>query len=273
MQRTFRDLIYTYVNRRGPLLAQGIAYSLLIGSMPLVLLAAAVAGYLYGTFPQLQLGLHRKLLLYVPEEVARSLLSQVDHVASGWAGMGIVSVVGLLFVSKSIFDALSSGLAGMMEGSRQRSYWANQACTFLLTLFAVALFIAISLDDMVIHLALARAGLHAHAWLYRAMSSAFSVLLLAVGLLLIYLVFSHVKLHFWRTLATAIVVSLLWHAAGYGGRLLVNLSARYRLIYGVLAGIVLFLFWLRIFAHLVLMGGLFVAWRNRESERPNIPPV
>jgi uncharacterized BrkB/YihY/UPF0761 family membrane protein len=41
----------------------------------------------------------------------------------------------------------------------------------------------------------------------------------------------------------------------------------------VLAGIVLFLFWLRIFAHLVLMGGLFVAWRNRESERPNIPPV
>ena len=265
MLHSSRDLILKYVRRRGPLLAQGIAYSLLIGSTPLLLLSVAAGSLLYQVVPQIQNGLHWRLRDYVPEDIAQPIVSHIEAMASGWAGMGVVGVVLLLFVSKGIFDSFGSGLAAVMDGERRRSVWRSHTYSLLLTLLAILFVIVVSLDGLVINLVITTANLPRTAWLYQWMTTGISVSLLATVLLLIYLIFANNRVHLTRAMFTSLVVSILWHLMGQVGKLAIALFARYRFIYGVFSGAVLFLVWLQVFAHLVLLGGLFIAHYDSDT--------
>jgi membrane protein len=259
MMHSSRELILKYVRRRGPLLAQGIAYSLLIGSTPLLLLSVAAGSLLYQVVPQIQNGLHWRLRDYVPEDIAQPIVSHIEGMASGWAGMGIVGIVLLILVSKGIFDSFGSGLAAVMDGERHRSPWRSHLYSLLLTLLAVVFVIVISLDGILINLVIETANLPQTAWVYQRLTTAFSSCLLATVLFLIYLIFANNRVHVARAILTSLVVSVLWHLLGQVGKVAIVLFARYRLIYGVFSGAVLFLVWLQLFAHLVLLGGLFIA--------------
>lgn len=258
MLHTSRELILTYVRRRGPLLAQGIAYSLLIGVTPLLLLSVAAASLLYQVVPRVQNGLHWRLRNYVPEEVAEPIVYHIESMASGWAGMGVVGVVLLLFVSKGIFDSFGTGLSAVMYGERRRSQWLKHLFSFLLTLLAIVLVIVVSLDSVVINLVISTAKLPRTGWVYQQLANGFSVVLLAIVLHVLYSIFATRKINFAKTLLTSLAVSVLWHVLGHVGKIAVTFFARYRLVYGVFSGAVLFLIWLQIFAHLVLLGGLFI---------------
>jgi YihY family inner membrane protein len=257
------------VRKRGPLLAQGIAYSLLLGSMPLLLLTTAVGGYLYRFVPQVQNGLHWRLRDYVPEEVATPIIVHIEAMSVGWASMGVVGIVVLLLVSKGIFDSISGGLAVVMGGTRRRSMLRNQLYSLLLTLLTIAFFIVVSLDDVIINLVVRSALLPRSPVLYRAMTAGFTTLLLGTVLLLVYAVYGRVKLNLPWAISTALGTSIIWHALGQVGKAFVALFARYRLVYGVFSGAVLFLLWLQVFAHLILLGGIVIARHSASSSLPD----
>ncbi|MBD3239192.1 MAG: YihY family inner membrane protein [Chitinivibrionales bacterium] len=265
MLQAAKKLVLTYVRRRGPLLAQGIAYSLLIGSTPLLLLSMAVASLMYSVVPSIQNGLHWRLRDYVPEQVAQPIIERVESMASGWAGMGVVGVLLLLLVSKGIFDSFGSGLSAVMENGKRHPAVMSHLYSFLLTLLAILSVIVISLDDFAIKLIIRTANLPRTGWMYRRLADGFSVVLLGTVLFMIYLVFSGRRVRISRTVLTALVVSLMWHLLGTVGKFFISMFARYRLLYGVFSGAVLFLVWLQVFAHLVLLGGLFITRQEPEQ--------
>ncbi len=267
MLNAAKKLVLTYVRRRGPLLAQGIAYSLLIGTTPLLLLSMAAASLLYSVVPRIQSGIHWRLRDFVPEQIAQPIIERVETITSGWAGMGVVGFLLLLLVSKGIFDSFGSGLSAVMENGRRHPAVMSHLYSFLLTLLAIFSVIVISLDDFAIKLIIRTANLPRTGWMYRRLADGFSVLLLGAVLFLIYLVFSGRRLRIPRTVITALIVSLMWHLLGHVGKFFISMFARYRLLYGVFSGAVLFLVWLQIFAHLVLLGGLFIT-RQQPQQLP-----
>ncbi len=258
MLRQLRRLVRSYLHRRGPLMAQGIAYSLLIGSTPLLLLSVSFAGLLYRLAPGIQMRTHVRIRVFLPQQIAESLISQIDTLAGEWARMGLVGAIVLLFVSKGIFDAFGAGLAAVVGGTHQRPAMIRHLFSLLLTLLAIAMVIVISLDDVVIGVLVGGTALSHTSFLYHQLAVSFSTLLLAVVLFLIYVMFASRRIHIGRVVLASLAVSVLWHALGQLGRFFVGLFARYRLVYGVFGGAVLYLVWLQVFAHLVLLGGLFV---------------
>jgi len=260
--RPTRNPFVVYVRRRGPLLAQGIAYSLLLGSTPLLLLSVAAASLTYRYMPSLQTGLHEQLGEYLPEAVAGPLARHLETLAAGWPGMGVVGLGVLLLVSKGIFDSLRDGLAGVTGGVRVRSAVWRHVSSLLMTLLAMALVVVLSLDDIVIGLFVRTAGLPHTPLVLKFAAWSLSTLLLAGLLLVMYHAFATTRVRFWRALLTSAGVSVVWHVLGRLGRLSVILFSRYNILYGVFSGAVLFLVWLQLFAHLVLLGGLIVAGRE-----------
>ncbi len=252
-------------------MAQGIAYSLLIGSTPVLLLSVSFAGFLYRLAPGIQTRTHERIRGFLPEQIAEPLIGQINTLAGEWARMGLVGAVVLFFVSKGIFDAFGSGLAAVMGGRRQQSALLRHLYSLLLTVLAIVLVIVISLDDILIGLFAGGNPLPHTSFLYHQVAIAFSALLLALVLFLIYVMFASRRIHVGRAVLASLTVSVLWHVLGQLGRFFVGIFARYRLIYGVFGGVVLYLVWLQVFAHLVLLGGLFVvrSFRAMSEDAPD----
>jgi len=272
--RASRELVFTYVKRRGPLLAQGVAYSLLLGSTPLLLLSLTAASLLYEVVPQVQSGLRTILLDYVPEPVAVPILQHIQELTGAWARMGVLGLGLLVLVSKGIFDSLAAGLAGVMGGERRIHALLHHAASLLMTLLAIVFVVVASLDEPLIEVLFQTTNLPRSGLVLRAASSLLSVALLATVLVLVYAVFATRSVRFLRVTGVAMMVSVVWHLVGRLGKFFVLNFARYNLIYGVFSGAVLFLVWLQLFAHLVLLGGLFASrkWHTGEYPMPAEPP-
>jgi YihY family inner membrane protein len=270
MARQMRALLGLYFRRNGPLFAQGIAYSLLIGSMPLLLLTTSVASCLYQVVPQIQNGLHWKLRGFVPEEVAKPIIYHIEAMSGHWAEVGIVGIVILILVSKGIFDSIGSGVRGVMGGMHLHTRWIHQLYSVLMMVVVILFFIVVSLDKPLLALISASTHIPVATQLYPRLVTLFSVFLLGSALLLTYVMYSPVKLRMLYSAVVSYGVSIVWHLAGYAGTVFIGLFARYRFVYGFFAGTVLFLVWLQVFAHLILLGAIVIAARSTElpSARP-----
>ncbi len=269
--RASRELVFTYVKRRGPLLAQGVAYSLLLGSTPLLLLSLTTASVLYELVPRVQGGIRTILVDYVPEPVVLQILQHVEVLTGAWARMGALGLVLLIVVSKGIFDSLAAGLAGVMGGERRIHALLQHTASLLMTLLAIVFVIVASLDEPLLEVVFQTTKLPRTAVLYKVAAGTLSMFLLATVLVLVYAVFATRSIRFGRVVGVAILVSVIWHAVGRLGKMFVVLFARYNLVYGVFSGAVLFLVWLQLFAHLVLLGGLFASRKWHALAEPPVP--
>jgi YihY family inner membrane protein len=270
--RASRELVFTYVKRRGPLLAQGVAYSLLLGSTPLLLLSLTAASLLYELVPQVQGGIRAILMDYVPDPAATQILEHVQMLTGAWARMGVLGLVLLVTVSKGMFDSLAGGLAGVMGGERRIHALLQHTASLLMTFLAIIFVIVASLDEPLLEVLFQTANLPRTALLYKAAAATLSILLLAIVLVLVYTVFATRSVRLQRVMGVAVMVSVVWYAVGRLGKMFVVLFARYNLVYGVFSGAVLFLVWLQLFAHLILLGGLFASRKWHALVEPAEPP-
>lgn len=259
----FKDIAKRYTSKRGPLLAKGIAYSFLVGSIPLLFLTLSFASYLYRIIPGLQKGLEARIKEFLPPAVGGEVLFHIESIAKGWARIGIIGLVILIFVAKGIFDALESGLSSVMNVKKKRKTWITQLFSFSLTLVSIIFFVVASLADVILNIVFKIINI-IPSYFHWIVGRAISVALFGFALFGLYRIFYKEKLNMKYALSVSLIVSLLWQLIGYIGKFFIQASGRRELIYGVLAGSVVFLLWMQIFAILVLLGGVIIAKHSEQ---------
>jgi uncharacterized BrkB/YihY/UPF0761 family membrane protein len=261
--RTIKIVLGHYLKRRGPLFAQGIAYALLLGSMPLLLLTTSFSSFLYEIAPQIQTGLNDRIRGVIPPEVAEPMITHLGEITNDWAQFGIIGIIIIALVSKGIFDALGGGLTAVMGNRDRHMLWVHHVFSILLTIITILFVIVASLGNFIVQFIIDSASLSPDFFgFYIAM---FSISLLGTTLILVYYTYSRVTLKMLPTIIVSFGVSLFWHVIGYTGRYVVLISGSRRLVYGFFAGTVLFMIWLQIFAHLVLLGGIVIARQSTSN--------
>jgi membrane protein len=242
--------------------AKGIAYSLIVGSVPLVFLALSSGGYLLRVAPDLQLSLEVRLDELLPEQLANAVFEQAARLqAVGLHKLGILGLLGLIVVSQGIFSSFEAGLSIIMRNSVRRTIWFSHALYLLLTILAIALFFTASYIHTYINLLYQNTGLPQNVrWLARKTSS---MLLIWGALVLIYRVCYRGRINLLALAAVSLGVALLWQLVNAFGSSLIAVSGKRQLVYGVLATVVVFLLWSYSFAFLLLLGGVIIARHSR----------
>ncbi|MBD3344674.1 MAG: hypothetical protein GF401_06395 [Chitinivibrionales bacterium] len=250
-------ILKVYIMRHGPLLAKGIAYSLLMGCMPFLFLSFSLASLLYQALPDLHNTVHMQIAELLPAQTGDFIINTIDSAARGWASVGALGIAILLFVAKGIYESMESGISAIMGISKQRIIWRNQLYAILFTLIGILFLLTASVGEMLITAKLKRYPIPPVA--YTLMIKAFSVFLLGFVIFTMYLIAGSGRIDLLYTFCVSLSIAVIWKLIGVAGQFVIIQSGRRAVIYGILASTVLFLFWLKVFAHLVLLGGVLIS--------------
>jgi membrane protein len=266
-----KKIFHTYFSRNGPLLAKGIAYTFLITVIPLLLISLSVIVSVFRLSPDLQATLRFQLQNLIPAQVADFLLDQMIRVAKqrSWMELGIIGSLGLLLVPRTFFSSVETALATVMDAPTRRPLLKRQLLFLSLTLLAIALFFTATYIHIIVGM----------IWKFMALEpqyellgrKTFSLLLVWSSLVLLYRVCYHGRLHLAALLIVSLVVAVLWQGLNTLGSSFITASGKNQLVYGILAGGIVFLTWSYLFAMLLLLGGITMAhFGGARRHRPAI---
>jgi membrane protein len=181
-------------------LASMIAYNMLLGIIPVALLALFIAGQVLSSHA-VQHSVLQDLQEVFPGTAEHTLDSLLDQVRSSTTSTGVLALVASLWLGASFWGALDTGFDKIYHGPSRG--WLKQKRFALSMLFVVLLFMVATVAIPTVQ-SLLRAGANrlpfdlAHvAWVVYAGSLAFSLVLLFICLVIIYSRVPHLKVP-WR---------------------------------------------------------------------------
>lgn len=266
VQRTVRS----FLEHGCPNLAAGIAYYVLFSIFPLVLGLTVVLGAIIDA-AELQARVVDALQPYWPGST-HFMEEAIREVVEGSGSMGTLAAVGLFGSATAMLSAIRAALNQVWGVTEARPLWRRKARelaaiavvgVFLLASFLLATGVRIVVAFLPAGAASTLAlltGSPVFLWFTALVSFlvTFAVFILAYRRLPNTLVR-------WREAATgAFVASLLFEAAGQGFVIYLERFASYNVVYGPLAGVIVFLLWAYIFSLiLILLLGAEVASESR----------
>lgn len=262
-RRAPRRALSNYDERNGPLLAKGLAFSLLIGAVPLLFFVVSLRGYLGN--PQIQEFITGQLLDFLPVDIRTELLNQITRVSARREALPAITIVVFAATSFNLFDNLERAMATMLDAER-RKFWFGRAVSFLLMAGAIVLAYAAAVLSSV-----ARLGaqfLTSRQTLAYASAKIVSGLLTAFLLTGLYYLFARRPLRFYRTFAVAAGCAIVWHIIGLASGWLVRQAGSRFLLYGAIASAVVILVFLRLLAEIIVVSSSIVAALSPPPDPP-----
>jgi len=256
------SLIKAYFLRRGPLLARGIAFSFLVGAVPLLVLVLYGTSTLYDIAPQLRETVVLRLDELMPAQVAQVIQNQAAQIAShSWTEIGLVTLIIIIFIAQGVFASLESGLSIIMRCPQERHIWLDNLLYMTLTILAIMMFFAASYIHVFLNLFYDFAGFpDSLRWIARKTTS---VIIIWLALVTIYRACYHGALNLWVLFGVSFLVASLWQLLNWGASSVIAASGQREFIYGFLASMVMFMLWAYMFAVLLLFGGIIIARHSR----------
>ncbi len=252
--RFVRGVWRKYRRNNGPLLAKGLAFSFVWGTVPLLFVVFMLRFVL--VTPAVLDVVSDQLLAFMPEEMRSDLVRQLLGLTIGRTGAGIVTVVAFIVAAIALFDSLEQAISTMLGSSRRRLHF-RKALSIVLTTGVIFLFYLIALA--------APAGRFfarffqlpelLFYWITRLTTgSVFALILFGLQRL-----FARRRLKFRPSIVIALLTSVLWQLVSYaGGAVFQAAGARY-LVYGAIAWAIIFLLFMRILAELIVFSSILVA--------------
>lgn len=246
-------------------LGAAIAYYALFSVAPLLVIAIAVAGMVYGR-EAAEGKLVATLSDHVGPETARTLQGLV-HQAE--VGSGVAAVVGgavLLFMAMSLFQQLKTALAILWKlPPRQEALVAGTVRSYLLA-FATLLVAVLFATGVVVSSTAATLFLEVggHPLLYRAGNLALSLVVLTLGFVFLFRLLSDGRVEYRHLWAGAFVTAVLFVL----GKWLFGVYLRNTSLlsaYGAASSLVVFLVWVYYSAQLVFYGAEVVQVRREAA--------
>ncbi len=263
--RTIVHTVHLYAEYETGQRAAALAYYGLLSLFPLFLLAFNfLVRWLSAPHArQTLLGMLSRLAPAVPELVTQSLARTVNIQGS----LNLVAALGLTWSASGLFASLIHSLDRVWNGRSGRTFWEHRLLSILLVFVILLLFIfSLLLQTMLallpwlmaFFLPISPLVLQETLRLLSAVVSlAFDVFL--YGMLFRYL---PTRRPAWSAVwAGAVVAGIGWNGAKLGFAWYLSHFARYGLVYGTLATLVAFLFWLYLSGLVLLIGAEFgAAW-------------
>jgi membrane protein len=263
---------------RCPQYAASIAYRVLFSLFPLTIVLVSIFGLVLQD-DELRQSVIDELIDFLPvsEEGQADVESSIEGIASPLSAIGLVSLVALLWGASGMMAAIRIGLEAALKVDRGRPAAHAKAVDFILVgiigmlvLIVVGLSIVGSFVSRLIEDLSEWAGVGTPSFLL--LREAVQLVLIGVTALLLYRYVPAGTLRRPAALAGAIVTAVgIWGAAKVLALLFGNFSG-YNVIYGSLASVMTFLFFVYVVALILLFGAEFAyAWSQPAG--PPGPPV
>jgi membrane protein len=255
--------------------AGALSYSFLFSFFPLLLFVAALVSLLpvHHVIRQLMDSAARLL----PGEAERVVRDTLRQVIAGRGHRGLISLGALtaLWAGSTGLATVMSMLNVVYHVRDERPWWQRRAIAVLLTVVFAALLVAATLLLMLsarLRPALGLAG--------GALTTVVPIVLVLIAVDLIYFV-APAGRRAWHWLTPgAVTFTALWLVLSFGLRVYVARFANYEVMYGAIGGLILFLLWLFLTSHVLLVGAEVNCVIDAATERPALlkpgtstPPV
>lgn len=257
-----KRVLSIYFAKKGNLLARGIAYSMLITSIPFLLISIYVASLVFQDTAALQGALNIWIHDLVPEASADLVILRVSEILQDarWKRVGVTGLVLMFIAPQILFASIESALSVVMMPRKRHHFVIRQILYILMHIFVVSLFFLFSIFSLWFNTALSFTQLPTIIYLFS--SKITSLLIVWLTLMAIYRMSIHRKIRFTIVAKVSIVISLIWLIFNYFGSLLITASGRNELIFGILAGFILLMVWAYLFSALLLLGGIVISGKS-----------
>jgi membrane protein len=259
--------------------AAAIAYRVLFSLFPLTILLVSIFGLVLQDDDLRQRVVEFLVdILPVSEEGRADVERSIEGIATPLSAIGLVSLLALLWGASGMMASIRLGLESALKVERGRPpvhakivdflaiFAAGTLVLLVVGLSAAGAFLSSALDRLS-----ARLGIDADAsgWLLR---DGVLIAMIGVTALLLYRFVPARRIRPRDALAGAIVTALtIWGATKILALIFSDFS-RYNLIYGSLAGVMTFLFFVYVVALLLLFGAEFAyAWSLPPDDEPGPP--
>jgi membrane protein len=263
---------------RLPQYAASISFHVLFSLFPLTIVLVSIFGLVL-TDDQLRQRVIDELVEVLPvsESGEEDVANSIEGIATPLSAIGLISLIALLWGASGMMTSLRIGLETALKVERGRPAAHAKLVDFallgivgLLVLLVIGLTAFVGFFEGLIDDAVDRLGIGAYVtFLFQDGLQLVLIALLALGL---YRFVPARRLRTRGALAGAILTSvLIWGATRVLALLFADFS-RYNLIYGSLAGVMTFLFYVYVVALMFLLGAEFAyAWS--QGPGPPGPPV
>lgn len=238
--------------------AASIAYYALLSLFPFVLLALSLASRLTAD-PESRDAVIAFVFRYFPRQFA-FITGQIDAWRTSTVQLGFGGMIALIWASLGVFSAVSSAVNHAWNVEKRRSYLMHQIVSFLMLLSAGALLLLALVLVSAVRLANTNwfyALIVSSPWLTWASGvtadyAATAFLIVCVALIFYFI--PNTQVRFGDVWPGAIVVGVLWRGAFAAFSWYASDLARWNLVHGSIAAVVVFLFWVYICAVILLYG-------------------
>lgn len=252
------DVLSGFLEHDCPTLAAAIAYHALLSIFPLVLAATAI-GAQFIDEASVRTSIRQTLALYLPSEAVAVVLHNVEQAIRARGTVGIAAILTSLWTSSAVAGAARHSLNRVWGVNQERVFWRRKVVEVLVTV-AVGTILAASLLFSIVLSVLERFAPPVVLEILRAVPGLDVVrVILPVGLTFLGVLVSYrllpnhpVRLGWLWPGALGVAVLFEWvrWVAFWG----IRAFTRYQLVYGSLAGVVVFLLWAYLTSAIFLLG-------------------
>ena len=265
----------TFFTDRCPSLAAAISFYAILSFVPFVLLAASLLSHFSSSSEQAS----KDIIAFITDNLPLSTSAAIELISATVKGktiVGIVSVLGLLWGSMSIFMELEYDMNRIWRTVELRSSWRAYLFALLCIPFMILLLlISLALTGLI---SLAEQGviplLHIPLLKLPFVGTVISfVVPIIVSTMLfawIYYLLPSKWNHFKSALYGALVASILWEISKLLFDYYVSHGARFLTIYGSFMSIAVMFLWVYYSAFVVLLGAEFGALLHETTARGNM---
>lgn len=259
--RFVRAVVEGFSRDNGGLVAAAVSFYVFLSLVPVLLLAIAVAGYVFGSperASQLVVDWVNKYgLTQQAGEQITSILTEVI------AGRGAATGAGLLILLWTVTTAVGNlekaiNVAWNVEQARGfavRRLLALFVCVLVAVLLALSL-VATTALNLVKNLDVSVWGVTPTTWpwIWDVLGFAVPVLVTVLSFTLIYKILPNTAVPMRIAFAGGLFAGILWEAAKIGFSYYVNNFVDYSRVYGPLGGVILLLIWINYSALVTVLG-------------------
>lgn len=251
--------------------AAAVSYAAVLSIFPLAITVIAFLGHFVEP-ARAQQAVVEALQPYLPPQALTSVRETLESVAATRGTAGLIGSIGLLWAATAVAGTLRHALNRVLEVREPRGYIARKL-TELAMVLLVGLFLSLSVTSSVLLEVVGRWSPAAEGASYLRESALAAVfarlapwLFSTAAFLIVYRFLPNARMTTRSLLTGTAVAVVLFEGAKRLFVWYVGTLATYPVVYGPIAGLVVFMVWVYLVAVLVLMGAEVMALRDRPVE-------
>ena len=267
----------TFFRHNGSLLARGLAFSLLISSIPFIFIALYVSSLILADANLFHAVFQDSLNDFLPDSIADMLYIQAYQFISqeSWRNIGVIGIAILLWMPHNLYSAMSSSLRTMMNPPKEVAFFWRHLLHIgfhfaIMIIFFFFAFIAISFTAVPLdqYFSVVPYSLHGLLRFLEVISShALITAVIMVTLAAIYRMSYQGTIKKRFLFGVSLGIAILWQLINLAGTKFIGVSTRNEMVYGILAGGIILLVWAYLFSILLLLGGILIAQFEQDYQR------